>query len=419
MALDTERSRVAHLLRRAGFGATAAELEQYTALGFAGALERLLDPEQVDESAAEQPPPIDPDPTNRDTRRRIEPAKLWWLGRMLATQRPLREKMALFWHTHFATASSKVKNAPLMLNQIQLFREAGLGSFETLLQKVTRDPAMLIWLDNRQNRKTAPNENYAREVMELFTVGLGNYSEDDVKAAARAFTGHTLDRSFQYNFNPNQHDFSDKTFMGQTGAFDADDILAILVRQPATARFITTKLFRFFVHDHPEPATIDRLAAMFTSSGFEIRSVLGDLFSGPEFLSPAAFHAQIRQPVDLVIGSLKALDVQAVGPDVVATLRRMGEDLLDPPDVSGWKGGPAWINSSTLFARFNFAAKLAMTTAVSADPAPVDHYLTLLVDDDVTPEARAALLNYLGDASEPKPHGLVHLVMCLPTYQLG
>jgi uncharacterized protein (DUF1800 family) len=438
MSLDTEHTRVAHLLRRAGFGASEAELDQYTALGFQGALDRLLTPEQVDDSAADQPIPINMDPTNRDTRRQIEPAKVWWFDRMLATQRPLREKMTLFWHTHFATANSKVANAPLMLNQIQLFGDAGLGSFEALLRQVTRDPAMLIWLDNRQNRKGAPNENYAREVMELFTVGIGNYSEQDVKEGARAFTGHTLDRDLQYTFNRNQHDAGAKTFMGQTGAFDADDVLGILVGHPATARFISTKLFRFFVHDNPEPASIDRLANTFTTSGFDVRSVLRDLFSGPEFLSATAYHAQIKQPVDFAIGSLKALNVQNPGPDVVQTLRRMGQDLLNPPDVSGWKGGPAWINSSTLFERFNFAEKLTMAAApgrpyftdiggqlsahaASAPDAWVDYYVNLLVDGDITPQARSELLAYLGDNPDLdlKARGLVHLVMAVPTYQLA
>ena len=448
LVLDDERSRVAHLLRRAGFGCTQAELDAYTALGFQGALDQLLNYEQVDDSATgQQVPPLTLDPTDRQDRRQIENAKVYWLNRMLYTRRPLQEKMTLFWHTHFATANSKVANAPLMVNQIQLFRNAGLGSFESLLQQVTRDPAMLIWLDNRQNRKGAPNENYAREVMELFTVGIGNYSEQDVKEAARAFTGHTLDRSFAYTFNAGQHDAGPKSFMGQTGTFDADEVLAILVRHPATARFITTKLFRFFVHDNPESATIDRLAGTFTSSGFDVRAVLRDLFSGPEFLSPAAYHGQIKQPVDLVIGSLKALNVQpeAVGPDVTQTLRRMGQDLLNPPDVSGWKGGPTWVNSTTLFERFNFADKLAMgrdpakpyfadiggqlsARNISSPEGLVDYYVTTLVDGDVTPEARAALVSYL-NASGPltldsagidlKARGLVHLVMAVPTYQLA
>src|SRR3954453_5594197 len=264
MALDTPRSQVAHLLRRAGFGATEAELDQYSSLGFAGALDRLLNPENVDDSATDQLlAPLALDPSNPDAKRQIEAAKYWWFNRMLFTQRPLQEKMTLFWHGHFATANSKVGNPLYMLNQIKLFRDNGLGSFETLLQKVTRDPAMLIWLDNRQNRKGAPNENYAREVEELFTVGIGNYTEQDIKEAARAFTGHTLDKDANYVFNKNQHDAGQKTFMGQTGNFDADDILGILVRNPAAARFITTKLFSYFVYENPDPSIIDRLSNTF------------------------------------------------------------------------------------------------------------------------------------------------------------
>jgi uncharacterized protein (DUF1800 family) len=297
-----------------------------------------------------------------------------------------------------------------MTRQIELFRDNGLGSFETLLQKVTRDPAMLIWLDNRQNRKGSPNENYAREVMSC-SRGIGNYSEQDIKEVARAFTGHTLNRDFAYTFNANQHDTKDKTFQGQTGNFDADDVLAVMVRNAASARFITGKLFSYFVYENPDPSTIDRLASTYTSSGFDIRATLRDIFSGPEFLSPQAFHAQVKSPVDLVVGSLKAFNVQNVGPDSTQSLRRMGQDLLNPPDVSGWKGGSAWINSSTLFERFNWGNRLAggrepnkpyfadvagqIQGRISDAPGLVDFYLDLLVDGDTTPEARQALVDYL------------------------
>jgi uncharacterized protein (DUF1800 family) len=444
MALDNARSQVGHLLRRAGFGATEAELDQYTQLGFGGALDRLLNPEPVDDSATDQL--LAPLTADLGDRKKIESAKFWWFSRMLYTQRPLQEKMTLFWHNHFATANSKVNNAVLMLQQMQLFRDNGLGNFETLLQKVTRDPATLIWLDNRLNRKAAPNENYAREVQELFTVGIGNYTEQDIHEAARAFTGHTLDKNLGYIFNKAQHDAGTKTFQGQTGNFDADDVLAILVRNPATARFITTKLFTYFVHDSPDSSTIDRLAGTFSSSSFDIRSVLRDLFSGPEFLSPRAFHAQVKQPVDFVSGSLKSLNVQNVGPDVTQVLRRMGQDLLNPPDVSGWKGGNAWINSSTLFERFNWGNRLStgrdagkpyftdvpsqiQRRNVNSPDGLVDYYLGLLVDGDVTPEARQALVDYL-NASGPlalndsgaldlKARGLVHLALATPTYQLA
>jgi uncharacterized protein (DUF1800 family) len=441
MALDNVRSQVAHLLRRAGFGATEAELDTYTPLGFAGAVERLLNPEQVDDSATDQL--LQPLTANLGDKKAIEAAKYWWVNRMLYTQRPLQEKMTLFWHNHFATANSKVGNSVLMLQQIQLFRDQGLGNFETLLQKVTRDPAMLIWLDNRQNRKGSPNENYAREVQELFTVGIGNYTEQDIHEAARAFTGHALDKNLQYVFNKNQHDTGSKTFQGQTGNFDADDILGILVRNPATARFITTKLFSWFGYDTPDPSTIDRLSNTFTTSGFDIRAVLRDILTGPEFLSNQAFHGVIKQPADFVVGSLKSLNVQNVGPDVTQVLRRMGQDLLNPPDVSGWRGGAAWINSTTLFERFNWADRLSMgrdstkpyfadvpgqiqAKGISTPDGLVDYYLGLFVDGDATPEARQSLVDYLGQAPlgdsstiDLKGRGLVHLAMSVPTYQLG
>ena len=441
MALDNVRSQIAHLLRRAGFGATASELDYYASLGFTGAVDRLLNPEQVDDSGTDRL--LQSLTANLGDRKQIEASKFWWVNRMLYTQRPLQEKMTLFWHNHFATANSKVANSVLMLQQIQLFRDNGLGSFETLLQKVTRDPAMLIWLDNRLNRKAAPNENYAREVQELFTVGIGNYTEQDIHEAARAFTGYSLDKTLNSVFNANQHDNGSKTFQGQTGNFDADDILGILVRNPATARFITTKMFSWFVYDNPDSSTIDRLANTFTSSGFDVRSVLRDIFTGPEFLSEQAFHGIFKQPADFVIGSLKSLEVQNVGPDVTQVLRRMGQDLLNPPDVSGWKGGSAWINSSTLFERFNWADRLSMgrdgskpyfadvpgqiaAQNIGSPYGLVDFYLGLFVDGDTTPEARQALIDYLGALSlgdsaalDLKGRGLVHLAMSVPTYQLG
>ncbi|MDQ6674086.1 MAG: DUF1800 domain-containing protein [Chloroflexota bacterium] len=444
MALDNPRSQVAHLLRRAAFGATEAELDQYTALGFAGALDRILTPEQVDDSASDQAlTPLTADLANP---KKIEPAKFWWLSRMLYTQRPLQEKMALFWHNHFGTSNSKVANSVLMQQHIQLFRDTGLDSFETLLQKVFRDPAMLIGLDNRLNRKGAPNENFAREVQELFTVGIGNYTEQDVREAARAFTGHTLGKDLKYVFLPAQHDPGPKTFQGQTGAFDADDILGILVRNPATARYLTTKLFAYFAYETPDSSTIDRLANTFVTTNFDVRAVLRDIFSSPEFLSAQAFHGQIKQPVELMVGSLKALNVQNVGPDATQFLRRMGQDLLNPPDVSGWKGGSAWINATTLFERFNWGNRLAtgrdstkpyfadvpgllQSHALGTPEGVTDYYLSLLVDGDVTPEARQGLIDYL-NASGPlaldsaagldlKARGLVHLALATPTYQLG
>ncbi len=437
MAFDTERSRVAHLLRRAGFGSSEAELDEYTALGYSATLERLLNYEQVDDSAAEQQlAGIQVD------RRNVEGARFAWLMRMLLTRRPLQEKMALFWHNHFATSATKVRAADLMLQQIQLFRDNALGNFETLLQQVTRDPAMLIWLDNNENRKGRPNENYAREVMELFTVGIGNYTDFDVKEAARAFTGYGSNRNGQFVFNPSQHDEEDKTFLGVTRNWDADDVLAALVRHPATARYLPTKLFRYFVNDNPERATIERLAATYTASGFNIRDVVRDILTGPEFLSPQALRSQVKQPADLVVGSLKALNVQNIGPDLPQATRRMGQDLLNPPDVSGWKGGDSWISATTMLERFNFADRLATARApdqpyfvdiagqlqshgLRSATDVVDYYLGVLVDGDATLEARQSLLDFLNadggfiTGDESKVRGMIHLAMSLPTHQLA
>jgi uncharacterized protein (DUF1800 family) len=436
MPLDSERSRVSHLLRRAGFGSTEAELDDYTALGYDATLDRLLNYTQVDDSATNDlVASLPTDPTN------FEHARQAWLMRMLHTRRPLQEKMVLFWHTHFATGSSKVRRAALMLQQIQLFREHALGNFEMLLRAVTRDPAMLIWLDNDDNRIGQPNENYAREVMELFTVGIGNYNDRDVKEAARAFTGYGTDRAGQFAFDATQHDYGPKTFLGVTKDWDADDVLAALARHPATARFLSAKLFRFFVHDNPDPSAINRLAATYINSGFDMRAVVGDLVSGPEFLSAEAFRGLVKQPADLVVGSLKALNVQNIGADLPEITRRMGQDLLNPPDVSGWKGGDDWINATTMIERFNFADRLATGRALDQPyfvdvmgqltshglrnvGEIVDYYLGLLVDGDASPEARQTLMDYLnadGDnrATDRRVREILHIIMSLPNHQLA
>jgi uncharacterized protein (DUF1800 family) len=275
--------------------------------------------------------------------------------------------------------------------------------------------------------------------MELFTIGIGNYTDEDVKEAARAFTGYSANRQGQFVFNADQHDDDPKTFLGVTQNWDADDVLAALVRHPATARFLTTKLFRFFVYDNPDPSTIDRLAATYTNSGFDIRAVVRDIFSGPEFLSDQALRANVKQPIELVIGSLKALNVQNIGPDLPQATRRMGQDLLNPPDVSGWKGGDNWISAATLLERFNFADRLAAANApdqayfvdVNAQLQShglrtasdiVDYYLGLLVDGNVSPEARQALINFMGgddQVNDQSVRGMLHLVMSLPTHQLA
>ncbi len=456
MPFETERSKIAHLLRRAGFGASKEELDYYTDLGFDAAVDELVNYDRVPNDQLE----LDEAALEID-RTKLDGIKYLWLYRMVYTRRPLQEKMVLFWHNHFATANRKVGRPLLMWRQNELFRQHALDDFRTIVRKVSRDPAMLVWLDNRVNHKRAPNENYARELMELFTTGIGHYTESDVKEAARAFTGWTLDRSFEFVFVSNQHDYGQKTFMGRTGNFDGDDIIEVLVGHPATAQRIGRKLFAYFAYPDPEPEVVERLASIYLGTGFSIKAVVEHILRSPEFLSERAFHSRIKEPVELMVGAIKALGVKSIGPDLHQYARRMGQELFNPPDVSGWKGGTAWIGASTLLERFNFANRLASSRLAerpyywepdrlleSAAFGSVEELVDLLgerlLDGDLTPEARQALVDYVASGSaldlyrragdkasgeqrlvldpellDRKVRGLVHLVMSTPGYQMA
>jgi uncharacterized protein (DUF1800 family) len=441
MGLDDPRVRTTHLLRRAGFGATAEEIQLYSAMGFERAVEALLNPEGVpddlDDGLAQQG-------FDLSTPGGIQMA---WLFRMRQTRRPLQEKMTLFWHGHFATAISKVRDPLVMQWQNDTFRNYALGNFRSLMQAIARDPAMLRWLDGNQNRKGAPNENFARELMELFTLGIGNYSEDDVKAAAGAFTGWHVDPVVMaFTFRPGAHDFGVKQFLGQAGALDGADVLDALAANPATAQRLASRLFRFFVHDQPSAEEIDRLAEIYLSNNYEVRPVLEAILLSPEFRSEQAFHATVKGPAELVIGAMKQLQAETTWQDILPSMRRMGQELFNPPNVKGWDGGRSWISTSTLLERFNVASRMVSArndpTRTSIDPARiiagapagidglVDHCLALLVDGDVAPEIRAELVQYMRtgpgaaeqlspQAVDEKVRGLLHLIMSLPVYQLN
>ena len=403
----------AHLLRRAGFGGAAADVARLTSLGMAGAVDSLLHP-----TVAELDFPIYPEPAILyDPKKARQATQLWWLDRMLRTNRPLVEKMTLFWHGHFATALGKVQ-PQYMVGQINLFRQLALARFPVLLSAVTRDPAMLIWLDNRANAKAHPNENYAREVMELFALGLGNYTEDDIKEAARAFTGWSLDKNQQAMFYPARHDDGVKTVLGKTGAFNADDVISIVVSQPVHQRFLAHKLLEFFVYSDPEPELIEGVARTYALSGYDVAKTVGEILRSNVFFSPRAYRAIPKSPVELAIGTLRYIGAQTVPPNVIYQLARMGQEPLNPPSVKGWDGGPAWINTSTMLARFNFVNGLVAQTApgkngVAAVPAPnvspddivrrvgmdaakvAETIVGGVVQDDVTSDVRATLVAYL------------------------
>jgi uncharacterized protein (DUF1800 family) len=442
----------AHLLRRAGFGGSADDVARLSGVAMTDAVDTLLHP-----TAPELDFPAYPtSDVLYDPKRGRAAVQAAWLDRMLRTNRPLVEKMALFWHGHFATSIGKVP-PPAMAAQINLFRAQGLGRFPALLGAVTHDPAMLIWLDNRYNAKAHPNENYAREVMELFALGLGNYTEDDVKEGARAFTGWTLDKNSQAVFVPLRHDDGLKTFLGKTGNFGADDAIAIIVSQPVHQRFIVRKLLEFFVYSDPEPALIEAAAQTYALSGFDIARTVGTILRSNVFYSTRAYRALPKSPIEFAIGTLRYLGVGIVPPNLTYQLARMGQEPLNPPSVKGWDGGPAWINTSTLLARFNFVNALVAQTAPGKNGQPAvtapntnpDAFVGRFgmdaakvaaalvagaVQDDVTSDVRATLVGYLNSATptaamqnplpfgpenyQDKIRGAVALTLNLPVNQL-
>ncbi len=428
----------AHLLRRAGFGANPTELDTYRQLGYAGAVDRLVNYSQVDNSALDAAmPTIDTTGTRANS---IGDA---WIFRMLNTQRPLEEKMTLFWHGHFATGDIKVRNPAWMWKQNELFRANAVGNFHDLVLGVSKDAAMLKWLDGDQNHKDVPNENYGRELMELFTLGIGNYTEDDVHAAARAFTGWRTHKDGNFVFLAHDHDTSQKTFLGQTGNWDGDDILNIILQQPAHATFLMTKLYHFFVDPNPSNDTIQKYASIYTGNNYDLAPVLSAMFQSDEFLAPTAFHGLIKSPAEYVVGSLKLLGITTLPKNPSGYLTLLGQQLFNPPNVAGWPGGPTWINTGTIMDRYNIANRLLTArtddgsswsppsdfSSIGSDAASViNYYASLLLDGDITDAARSALVSYLNGSSgfstdpttlDNQLRGAVHLTMISPTYSLS
>src|SRR4030088_1092329 len=362
-----------HLFRRAGFGATRDQLEAALARGYAATVDELLHPELA--------PPLEEDlifryyPDMKEARQ-IDPAQSLWVYRMINTKRPLEEKMALFWHHLFATGNSKVDNYDQLLEQIQLFREKGMGNYRDLLLTIAKTPTMIFWLDNQQNHGTAVNENWGRELLELFSLGAGNYTEKDVRDASRAFTGWTFETKiprapygrfpWKFEYRPEDHDDGEKEFLGHRGRFNGEDILDIVVQQPACGRFICRHLYNFFVADEPQvPAwpieaprdqkAMDTLIGAFRDSKFHMKSVLRVLFNS-EFFKNARFQ-HVKSPAEVVVSTLRFVGGYEIPKPGYGELSMntayMGQDLLNPPSVEGWHTGKEWINSGTLNARTN------------------------------------------------------------------
>ncbi len=374
----------AHLLNRAGFGGTPAEIQKLCDLGLDGAVAQLLDYEYTHD------PATDPDWANSNydeirklreaiknaatpdekkklqqereqvIQRRILDLRGWWLRRMTYGPRPFQEKMTLFWHGHFATSVEKVRNPYFMWRQNELFRQNAVGNWQELLTAAGKDPAMLVWLDQAQSRKLHPNENFAREVMELFALGEGHYTEHDITEAARALTGWSLDLDTeQFMYRPFIHDRGEKTIFGHTGNYDGDDVIALIVEQPQAARFITAKIWNYFAGSEPSPELANALAANFRANGNNIKPFLHVLFRSEEFYSPDIIRNQVKSPVQWLVGSVRVLECELPPPLVCfGALRQLGQDLFAPPNVKGWDGGITWITTNTLLMRYNDAQAL-------------------------------------------------------------
>ena len=386
---DGNLALTAHLLRRAGFGGSRQEVERYAAKGYEAAVEELLHPEDA-------PPALE----DEDLIRRyhidqnsliyVESCQAYWLYRMINTRRPLEEKIALFWHHVFATGYTKLNQPKAILKQVEMFRRHGLGSFRNLLVEISRDPAMIFWLDNKDNHKDAVNENYGREILELFSMGVGNYTEDDVRQCSRAFTGWTIRNAplhasrvsrdsvwpygrldWQFEYLPDDHDHEEKEFLGERGDFDGKDVIDIICNNPATARFLARHLYNFFVEDEAQvpawqtvppnnPDAINLIASTLIQNAYHMRSTMRMLFNS-DFFKESAFR-RIKSPVEMVVGSARLTgsfdfpEVEDISLGYQANF--MGQSILDPPSVEGWHTGTEWINTAGLVNRINFAVNL-------------------------------------------------------------
>ena len=442
--------KVGHVYRRSAFGASWTELQDGLKVGPQGLIDRLLkrgqssavydgDTEKFLASAAQK---FNAGPQ----------ASAWWLYRMLHGGHPLKEKLTLFWHNHFATSNAKVQNAGYMVGQYELMHRHALGNFAELLQEMSKDPAMMVWLDTVQSKKGQPNENYARELMELFSLGIGNYTEKDIREAARAFTGWEI-RNGKFHNNTAQFDSTEKTVLAKKGNWKGEDIVRICLDQPACPRFIVRKLYRYLISesDTPSAELIDVPVKQF-ANGYDFGKLVETMLRSNLFFSEQAYRARIKSPVDYVLGMARALEArmgtQNGAVNLTTSLENLGQNVFHPPSVKGWDGGQTWLNGQTLLFRQNFALDLARRPAGYREPATAfalaqshgkktdderaDFFLNLFLQGDVAEETRKRVVEYAKvagkqklpaywterDVSEHRVISLCHLVMTLPEYQL-
>lgn len=463
--IEATWAQAAHLLRRAGWGGSLAEIEAFEQLEREDAVDRLLGFETVDNASldarlAKEAFNLTTPGRGLDGKRAplIRDMQRWWLTRMAYTARPLEERMTYTWHGLLTSQVSQVgiQAAKQMVRQNELFRAHALGRYDDLLQAVSKDAAMMLYLNTIESTKAHPNENYARELMELFSMGEGNYTEEDVRESARAFTGWRLTRPArdrppeglsererdewlnqmwaawepEFRLEPRLHDADSKTFLGETGSFGGEDIVRIIMEQPATGRFITRRLFSELAYRDPDDKTIDRLVEVWDASGHSVREVVRAILLSDEFWSMRAYRSLVRSPVEFAVGAVRALGIETNWQTIEQSAAGMDQRLFEPPSVAGWPGGEAWLSSGTFFGRVNFLdAFLFPRGRPIAIPSlegqatiedMVDTALKALVDDDIAEGSREALYAHAATvpAGPERAATVAYLVLASPEYQL-
>lgn len=419
-----DRAAAQHLLRRAGFVPSEDEVRQALDEGPRGCVERLVAP------GPDSPRHDELDETGKAIALRNDIAMLrgWWLLRLVHTRRPLQARMALFWHNHFATSNAKVRSAALMLQQLRVFETHALGWFEALLQAVSRDAAMIVWLDGNENSKGRPNENYARELFELFSLGVGHYSEQDIKQAARAFTGWHA-RGGAFAFATLDHDDGEKSVLGSRGALDGDDVVRAALKQPACARFLADKLLREFLCPDPPGELSDEWAGVLRESGYDLAASIRTLLTSEAMFDPRWYRARIKSPVEFAIGAVRSLRLEGVSAAALAdATSQAGQRLFEPPSVKGWDGHRTWLNSATMLVRLNSATRAvdaALKPAVFreqyelSDAERIARFCENLILDGRPPESLRGA--YPADSSNLDEYlrALLRNLLTCPEYQMA
>ncbi len=427
--MDEIRADIAHLYRRLGFGATADELDVLTAAGYEAAVEGLLAPSSADRAdsipvptfAPYAKPPANPDAATRAALRKQRAGEHkalvdYWMGRMVTTTHPLREKMTLFWHGHFATSIDKVVVPEFMFRQNQIFRTLGVGRFEDLTLAVAKDPAMLIWLDSNTNVKGRPNENFARELMELFTLGIGNYTEDDIKEAARCFTGWTLNRQTgSFIFAPARHDGGVKTLLGTTGPLTGDDVVHVASTSPPAQAFIAARIWSHLAY--PVGPTDPVVRDLLGWNG-DLQVLVRSVALHPAFRSPKAKAALVKQPIEWIVGVLRTLRVP-YDEKLVAIFGQLSQIPFAPPSVGGWPQNTYWLTTATALARLNFANRIAAMADLTGIAKAGRRDRSQLLASMLSVAAWSAPTSAALDAASGDPQALLALALTTPEYVLN